>query len=246
MARYFLEVAYKGTAYGGFQKQENAVTIQGEIEKAILVYFRRTVSLTGSSRTDAGVHANQNFFHFDDEGTIVEWDKSIYHLNAILPGDIVLRSVRQASEEAHSRFDARLRVYEYTVYTAKDPFLSDRGYYFPYPLNEELLNQAARIIRGHQNFKAFSKKHTQVRHFECEIQYSCWRREGHALIYRVEGNRFLRGMVRGLTGTMLRVGTGKLTIADFENIIMEGDATRVDFSVPPQGLRLMEVRYPQM
>ena len=246
MPRFFLEVAYNGAAYGGFQKQENAVTIQGEIEKAMEVYHRRPVLLTGSSRTDAGVHAKQNFFHFDDSATEVEWQKCLYHLNAILPWDIVVQSVKEVSETAHCRFDATGRRYVYTTYSGKDPFLVGSGYYYPYPLNEEKLAIAAALILENTDFRAFSKKHTQVKHFDCRITESRWVRNGHILEYRVEGNRFLRGMVRGLTGTMLRVGTGKMSMEQFKNLIKEGDANKVDFSVPACGLCLMEVRYPQM
>jgi tRNA pseudouridine38-40 synthase len=134
MARYFIEVAYKGTAYAGFQVQQNANTIQSEVEKALAVYFRHAVSLTGSSRTDAGVHALQNYFQFDMDTLLDEaaCEKSVYHLNAILPADISVKSIRSVDDTAHCRFDAVSRSYIYTIYQFKDPFLNDRGYYYPY------------------------------------------------------------------------------------------------------------------
>ena len=144
MPRSFLSVRYMGTRYAGSQVQDNAITIQGELEKALGILFREEVMLTGSSRTDAGVHAAKNFFHFD-------WPKEIqrdpvYQLNAILPSDIAVLEIRMVSPEAHCRFDAIGREYEYKVYGMKDPFLADRGWYFPYPLDLGLLNDAAAVV----------------------------------------------------------------------------------------------------
>ncbi|HBB57564.1 MAG TPA: tRNA pseudouridine(38-40) synthase TruA, partial [Chitinophagaceae bacterium] len=141
MARYFLEVAYRGTAYSGFQSQENANTIQQEVEQAFRTLQRDAVVLTGSSRTDTGVHALQNFFHFDFESPL--HPQFVYKINAILPSDIVVRSVKQVADDAHCRFDASSRVYEYFIYRSKDPFLEDRAWYFPYTLNREALQEAA-------------------------------------------------------------------------------------------------------
>ena len=148
MSRYFIEVSYKGTSYAGFQAQQNANTIQDEIEKALAVYFKKSFSLTGSSRTDAGVHALQNFFHFDFEfAEIPNWDNIVYHLNAILPADIVVKKVFAVGDKAHSRFDAKYRTYEYTIYAYKDPFLLDRAYFYPYKVDMDMLNQAALLLK---------------------------------------------------------------------------------------------------
>ena len=154
MPRYFIEVSYKGTLYAGFQAQQNANTIQDEIEKALAVYFKQSFSLTGSSRTDAGVHALQNFFHFDFEfAEIPNLDKVAYHLNAILPPDIVIKNIFAVKDDAHSRFDAKYRTYEYTIYAHKDPFLSDYAYFYPYKIDIDLLNQAASGLKGMKNFE---------------------------------------------------------------------------------------------
>ena len=156
MNRYFLEVAYKGKGYAGFQIQRNAVTIQYEIEKAIQTFFRKAISLTGSSRTDTGVHALQNYFHFDFEGSIDP--ACVYNLNAILPGSIVIRSLIPVSPDAHCRFDAISREYKYFVYRQKDPFLEEQAYFYPYTIDIELLKQAAEAIKGYSNFASFSKR----------------------------------------------------------------------------------------
>lgn len=243
--RYCLEVSYKGTRYAGFQIQENANTVQAEIEKALRIFFRTSFELTGSSRTDAGVHALQNFFHFDHEGLIAEdtLKDAPYHLNAILPEDIVIHSLQAKSDNFHCRFDALSREYSYRIYRKKNPFLQDRGYYFPYTLDMNLLQQAAEILSLHTHFSAFSKKRSQVKTFECQIIRSQWQSHSDMLEYQVVGNRFLRGMVRGLVGTMLRVGTGKLSLFDFEEIIQLGDQSKADFSVPAKGLFLVKVNF---
>jgi tRNA pseudouridine38-40 synthase len=241
MPRYFLEVTYKGTAYSGFQVQHNAVTIQSAVEKALQVLLRDPISLTGSSRTDAGVHALQNYFHFDTPLELQE--KLLYNLNAILPGDIAAKSLRRVADDAHSRFHAIAREYRYYIYRHKEPFLADRAYFFPYSLDLAALNTAAAVLMEYQDFTSFSKRNTQVKTFICAIQHSFWQEEGDTIIYNVKANRFLRGMVRGLVATMLRVGRGTLTIEGFRQIIEAKDCGKADFAAPPQGLFLVKVHY---
>jgi tRNA pseudouridine38-40 synthase len=239
MTRYFLEVAYKGTNYSGFQTQENAVTIQGEVEKAFAILQREKLIMTGSSRTDAGVHARQNFFHFDTDNSL--HPQFLYKLNAILPKDIVAKNIRAMSAVAHCRFDAKSRTYQYFIYRQKDPFWEDRAWYFPYTISMENLQQAASLLMSYQDFTSFSKRNTQVKTFQCHIMESAWRVEEDCLVYRVTANRFLRGMVRALVSTMLQVGRGKLSMADFEAIIEAKDCTKASFSAPAHGLFLEEV-----
>ena len=243
MNRYFLEVAYKGTRYAGSQVQANAVSVQYELEKALEVYFRQPVPLTGSSRTDAGVHANQNFFHFDLEKELNP--RAIYNLNAILPGDVVIKSIRPVAGTAHCRFDAVAREYEYFIYQYKDPFRDDRAYYFPYTLDFAALETAARVVGEYTDFTSFAKRNSQVKTFQCQIAYSQWKEVESGVMYRVKANRFLRGMVRGLTATMLQVGRGKISVEAFKKIIEARDCTKADFSVPGHGLFLQKVEYPE-
>lgn len=243
MARYFLEVAYMGERYSGFQVQENARTVQAEVDRAVSLLLRGQVVSTGSSRTDAGVHARQNFLHFDTELPL--HPQFVYKMNAVLPPDIVLKGVYPVGEEVHSRFAATGRAYEYTLYTFKDPFLRDRGYYFPYRMNMDDLHAAAGIIKEYRDFSTFSKRNTQVKTFNCTIADSYWTEAEGRIVYNVSANRFLRGMVRGLVGTMLRVGRGKLTLTEFRAVIESKDCTQADFAVPPQGLCLMQVKYPE-
>ena len=250
MSRYFLEVAYKGTNYSGFQSQHNANTIQAEIEKAFTILQKEKVVLTGSSRTDTGVHALQNFFHFDTNSLLHEWRgvggeaDFAYKMNAILPGDIVVKQIIPVAEDAHCRFDALSREYKYYIYRYKNPFLKDIAFYYPYKLEIEILHQAAAIIKEYEDFTSFSKRNTQVKSFTCKMQESKWYWEKDCLVYQVKANRFLRGMVRALTATMLKIGRGQLSLNQFRVIIEAKDCTKASFAVPPQGLFLVSVAYP--
>ena len=241
MSRYFLEVSYKGTNYSGFQIQQNANSIQAEIEKAIQILQKKKISLTCSSRTDAGVHALQNFFHFDFEGQINP--QFVYRMNAILPGDIVVQKIMAVQQESHCRFDAISREYKYFIYWHKNPFLKDRAFYFPYKLNIELMQQAAALIKGYKDFTSFSKRNTQVKTFNCCIMESTWERENECLVFYVKADRFLRGMLRALVATMLKIGRGKMTITAFKQVIEAKDCTKITFAAPSYGLFLMRVNY---
>lgn len=241
MPRFFLEVAYKGTAYSGFQSQQNANTVQAEVENAFAILQRGKIAFTGSSRTDAGVHALQNYFHFDYEGEI--HPQFVYKINAILPGDIVVKSLKQVDDLAHCRFDAASRQYRYYIYNKKNPFLGDRAFYYPYKLDFDKLQEAAQIIRNSKDFTSFSKRNTQAKTYICEINESSWFLEDNCLIYNVKASRFLRGMVRALTATMLLIGRNKLSIADFKDIIQAKDCTKANFAVPAHGLFLISVDF---
>jgi tRNA pseudouridine38-40 synthase len=245
MARYFIEVSYKGTNYSGFQVQQNANSIQQEIEKALTIFFRDNFQLTGSSRTDAGVHALKNFFHFDSEKLPEEniLDEAVYNLNAILPADIVIKKFFKVAGDKHCRFDAISREYKYFIYQNKAPFLADRAFYYPYKLDIEKLQQAASTILNYEDFTSFSKRNTQVKTFSCKILKSLWYIDGGMAVYNVQANRFLRGMVRGLVGTMLKVGTGKISLNDFIQVMEGKDSIKADFSVPPQALFLVNIEY---
>jgi tRNA pseudouridine38-40 synthase len=241
MPRYFLEVSYKGTNYSGFQSQKNANSIQEEVEKAFKILHKQQVTLTGSSRTDAGVHALQNFFHFDFEKLLNP--QLVYKINAILPGDIVVKTITPVSPDAHCRFDAVSREYKYFIYRRKDPFLRDRAFYYPYKIDIDKLQQAAEILREYQDFTSFSKRNTQVETFICQIQKSEWAYEDECLVYTIKANRFLRGMVRALTATMLKVGRETIGLEEFRRIIEAKDCTQASFAVPAHGLFLVAVEY---
>ena len=239
MNRYFLDVRYMGTGYAGFQVQQNAPTIQAEVERALEVFFRTRISLTGSSRTDSGVHAEQNYFHFDFDGAIES--EIVYNLNALLPGGIAVNSLHRMAAGSHCRFDALWRQYRYVVYAKKNPFLDGRAYYFPYALNLADMRSAAAVVMEYEDFASFAKRNSQAKTQTCRILYSDWEKDGECWVYRVRANRFLRGMVRGLAGTMLRVGRGKMNGESFREVIEARNASRVDFSVAGCGLYLEKV-----
>jgi tRNA pseudouridine38-40 synthase len=183
----------------------------------------------------------QNFFHFDFEHIIDS--RRLYNINAILPPDIVLKNIWPVGDEAHCRFDALSREYRYYIYRKKDPFIDDRAYFFPFKLDVSKMEAAAAIIQRHTDFTSFSKRNTQVKTFICAISESRWFYENDALVYRVVANRFLRGMVRGLVGTMLQVGRGKLSLEEFEQVLIRRDNKHADFSVPGHGLFLLRVSF---
>jgi len=238
--RYFFEVAYKGTNYAGFQVQDNAPTIQWALEKALRTFYKQPIDLTGSSRTDAGVHALQNYFQADVAEPLFQ-EAHVYNLNAMLPPDIVLKRIVQVPDDLHCRFHATHRVYHYFIYQQKNPFLNDRAWFYPYPVDLEVLNNAAALLMTYEDFTSFSKRNTQTKTMICRLSESRWEQTAEGYRYTVKGNRFLRGMVRGLVGTMLQAGRGKISLAEFESIIQAKDCTKADFTTPAHGLFLVEV-----
>ncbi|MFY8167141.1 MAG: tRNA pseudouridine(38-40) synthase TruA [Sediminibacterium sp.] len=242
MKRYFIELSYDGAGFGGFQIQNNTTTIQGSLEDALSVILRQPIALTGASRTDAGVHALQNFFHFDTD-LLIE-PKHIYNLNSILPNSIVVHAIYNVPNEAHARFDAVQRSYIYRINKVKSPFLEGRSWFYPYPVNTDLLQAAADILLLYTDFESFSKKSTSVNTFECSISKALWVEEEQNLSFHIDANRFLRGMIKGLVGTMLQVGRGQLTIEQWQDIIQSKDEQKVDFSTPAHGLYLSAIKYP--
>ena len=247
MARYFIELGYEGTTFCGFQIQDGQETVQSVVAAALQTVLKEPIVLTGSSRTDAGVHARQNFFHFDTEHTIT--GKHIYSMNAILPPTVVVHNLYAVAPEAHARFDALSRTYTYTVTTKKDPFLIDKAWHFPFPVSLETLQAMALELPNHHDFEAFSKKNAGNKTNICAIEMSEWQTISPTVItYTVKSNRFLRGMVRGLVGTMLRISrqtaTKEEAVQAFKSVILSKDPSLCDFSTPAKGLVLEMVTYP--
>lgn len=242
MARYFIEVAYKGTKYSGFQIQQNAATIQSEVETAMQIFYKQSFQLTCSSRTDAGVHALQNYYHVDCDIALLP--AHVYNLNALLPVDIIIKNIIAVGNHLHARFSGESREYKYFITQQKNPFLTEVAWRYQFPLDINILKICAATLMQYTDFKSFSKKHTQVNNFNCNIVSSQWILENGCLVYNVVANRFLRGMVRGLVGTMLLVGRGVISVDDFRKIIEVKDCTKANFSTPALGLFLVKVTYP--
>lgn len=245
MPRYFLEVSYKGAAFHGFQLQnDGGLTVQGEVNRALHILFRENIQTTTSSRTDAGVHAEKNFLHWDREHPLPA--KTLYALNAIVHQDLCIRNIYRVPADAHARFDATARQYAYRILSFKDPFALGLSYHYPFTLSLSALQESAAMLIGHKDFTSFSKRNTDVKTFLCTIQESRWEQPNeHTLIYHVKANRFLRGMVKALVGTQLQVGRGRICLSDFNRIIEARDCTLADFSPPSEGLILEDVSYPE-
>ncbi len=241
--RYFIEVAYIGLHYAGFQIQNNAITIQQLLQEALFTITKETINLTGSSRTDAGVNAYQNFFHFDSE--IIFTLKHQYSLNAILPSSIVVKSIKQVQHDAHSRFFATSRSYQYKIITTKDPFQFQKAYFFPFPMQTNLLTQVANLYTINTYYKNFSKTNAQVHTYNCTILNANWQFQNNNIIFNVQANRFLRGMVKALVGTALQVALGKYTINDIQQLFINEFPTKPAIFTPPgYALYLQNVHYP--
>lgn len=244
MPRYVLEVMYDGTQFHGSQVQGKHATVQLALNETLATLFRKPVSTFGASRTDEGVHALSNFYHFDIDDEIA-FDL-LYKCNAILPPSLAVKKVYVPEDpEFNARFDARGRLYRYRTYAKKNPFLTDRAFFFPFKLNHEVLNQTGAIIMEYKHFESFSKRKVQSKTFTCHIRESYWEFVGDELHYVVEGNRFLRGMVRGLVSTQLMVGKGKISLGEFRKIIEAHDCTQAYFDVPGHGLYLERITYPE-
>ncbi|WP_323757466.1 tRNA pseudouridine(38-40) synthase TruA [Roseivirga sp.] len=241
--RYFLDISYKGTSYHGWQFQKNAHTLQAEIENAISRLLGVKTPIMASGRTDAGVHAKQQIAHFDTVESI-DVEKLEFRLNRFFARDITINSIVEVKPDAHARFNANGRAYEYYINQKKNPFLQEVSYYFPNPLNVELMNEAASKLLGTQDFESFSKVKTEVNNFICNITKAHWQIENDSLVFHVTANRFLRGMVRALVGTLLEVGLEKMAVEDFIKIIERKDRTAAGRAVPPKGLFLSKVTYP--
>lgn len=241
--RYLIECSYKGTAFHGWQIQPNATTVQEEIEKALLVILKQKIDITGSSRTDAGVHAFQQFAHFDIATEIPNVDKFAHSLNGILPKGIAIKQISLVADDFHSRFDATHRRYLYRIIQEKNPFWNEMAYFFKAHLDVDLMNKAGEILKQYTDFQCFSKVKTDVATFDCKIEFAYWERQEQFLLFHIKADRFLRGMVRAIVGTMIEVGAGRMQLADFEQVILAKNRNKAGRTVPPEGLTLVEVGY---
>ena len=242
--RYFIEISYKGTDFHGWQIQPNAISIQEIIQQGLQTLLGEEIDIVGAGRTDAGVHARQIFAHFD---TINNLDKKdfAYRLNAIIPTSIYIKRIIKVTEQAHARFDAQSRSYEYHIHLVNNPFITETTWQIPRRnFDVKLMNKAASLLLKHTNFKAFSKSKTDVKTYECTVSRAEWIQKENQLIFRISANRFLRNMVRAIVGSLLEVGEGKTSLKDFEKIIINKDRSQAGVSVPAKGLFLTRVSYP--
>ncbi|MCX2720569.1 tRNA pseudouridine(38-40) synthase TruA [Lentiprolixibacter aurantiacus] len=241
--RYFLSLSYFGEAYHGWQRQPNAISVQEVVEDALTTLMRCPISIVGAGRTDTGVHAREIYAHFDtDLGLPSDLE---HRLNRFLPDDIAVNGLYLTPEDAHARFSAISRSYEYHVTKRKDPFLRDRAYLMQRPLDVARMNEAATVLKSYRDFECFSKSNTDVQTFNCEITSAYWKEDGDLLVFHITADRFLRNMVRAVVGTLLDVGLGKLSLEDVKAIIKSKDRSEAGVSVPAKGLYLTRVEYPE-
>lgn len=244
MARYFLEVMYNGTAFHGSQLQGELPTVQLAINKTLSTLFRTEILSFGASRTDEGVHALSCFYHFDTDERL-HMDLA-YKMNAILPSGIAVKNIYRAIDDNfNARFDAISRRYRYRIYAKKNPFLFERALFYPFRIDTGLLQKTATIIKEYRDFESFCKRNSQSKTYRCSILTSYWEHQGEELHYVVEANRFLRGMVRGLVATQLKVARGQCSLQEFRAIIEAKDCTKAYFNVTGHGLYLENITYPE-
>ena len=246
--RYFLRFAYDGTAFHGSQRQPNGVTVQETMEQALALIFREEVQLTFAGRTDAGVHAHEMYAHFDigDEEMRREGERLVFRLNGILPDSIAIFDIYPVKENAHARFDAVRRTYEYHIIDHKDPFLCKQATRVRPGLDFAAMNESAKLLIGKQDFASFCRTNTDVKTTICDLKQAEWKEldNGHA-VFTISADRFLRNMVRAVVGTLFEVGRSKMTKEQFAEVITQHNRCAARDSAPAEGLFLTHIEYPE-
>lgn len=239
-------LSYKGTSYHGWQTQPGAVTVQETLEKSLTTIFEENISLTGAGRTDTGVHARFYCAHFDSaRENLNDNQKLIVRINKFLSPDIAVSSIKKVRSDAHARFDAISRTYRYYITRTKDPFLESSSWYIYGDLNIDMMNEACSMLKDYTDFTSFARLHSDVKTNNCRIFNAVWHTEGHKLVFTIKADRFLRNMVRAITGTVVDIGKGKRSAEDFRIIIEARDRSRAGKSAPAAGLFLEEIEYPR-
>ena len=246
--RYFIRFAYDGTHFHGSQRQPNGVTVQETLEQALAMIFREEIPLTFAGRTDAGVHAREMYAHMDidEEAMRREGERLVFRLNGILPDSIAIFDIYPVTDEAHARFSATRRTYEYHVIDHKDPFLFTQATRIRPGLDYAIMNEAAQLLIGKQDFASFCRSNTDVKTTICDLSYAHWDvlENGHA-VFTISADRFLRNMVRAVVSTLFEVGRGKMTKEQFAEVITQHNRSAAGESAPAQGLYLTHIQYPE-
>ena len=242
--RYFVELSYFGKDYHGWQNQPNSISVQEVLESNMSKVLGSVLNIVGAGRTDAGVHARQMFAHFD-HNTVLDLVLLKYKLNSMLPKDIAINDIFKVRDDAHARFDALSRSYEYHITEEKDAFEQDFSWLLKKKLDLEKMNEAASILKSYTNFKAFSRSRTDVKTYNCRIDRSEWIKEGNKLVFYITADRFLRNMVRAVVGTLVEIGQGKHPVSHMHEIIKSKDRGNAGASVPAHGLYLSRIVYPE-
>lgn len=242
--RYFIKLAYKGTDFFGWQVQPNAITVQGELGNVLQKINKgNPVKIVGCGRTDTGVHASDFFAHIDLD-TQLKTEILQHKLNCMLPNSIAILDIIEVASDLHARFSATSRTYHYFIHSKKNAFIGETSWFFKQELDINKMNEACQLLFTRKNFKCFSKTITGVSSFECDVTEAKWTKTNDGYQFTIQANRFLRNMVRAIVGTMVEIGTNKITIDDFERILDSQNRSSAGTSVPPQGLFLVKIDYP--
>ena len=243
--RYFIYLSYKGTAYHGWQNQPNGISVQEVLTKALSTVLRTETEITGAGRTDTGVHAQLMVAHFDVEGELPAALDLANKLNSLLPRDIAILKIVEVQPDAHARFDAVSRQYEYHVVTEKDVFRTELAARLSDKLDFEAMNLATSVLLEYRDFTSFSKLHTDVKTNNCVITRAEWSKQGDEWVFTIEADRFLRNMVRAIVGTLFEVGRHRMSVDEFRAVIEAKNRCKAGVSVPAQGLYLVDIQYPE-
>ena len=241
--RYFIDISYDGSNYHGWQIQPNADTVQHQINLAFSTILNEEINVLGAGRTDTGVHAKKMIAHFDTNQTI-DFEKFKYRINGFLKKDISLNDIYKVKEDAHARFSAISRTYEYRVSRTKNPF-SVNSYFLLRDLDFQSMKKACKFLHGSHDYTSFAKLHSENYTNNCEVYIANWKEDENLLIFTIKANRFLRNMVRAIVGTLIEIGEGKISFSDIETILMSKDRAKAGYSVPANGLSLIDVEYPK-
>ena len=241
--RYFIDISYDGSNYHGWQIQPNADTVQHQINLAFSTILNEEINVLGAGRTDTGVHAKKMIAHFDTNQTI-DFEKFKYRINGFLKKDISLNDIYKVKEDAHARFSAISRTYEYRVSRTKNPF-SVNSYLLLRDLDFQSMKKACKFLHGSHDYTSFAKLHSENYTNNCEVYIANWKEDENLLIFTIKANRFLRNMVRAIVGTLIEIGEGKISFSDIETILMSKDRAKAGYSVPANGLSLIDIEYPK-
>lgn len=243
--RYFIKLSYKGTNFHGWQVQNNAHSVQAEVNNALSKILKQPVYVFGAGRTDTGVHAAEMFAHFDSDKDLMPGKKDfLYHLNCALDFDVAVQDIFRVRNNANARFDATARTYIYQITKVKNPFLRDYAWFIYGDIDIEKMNKGSQYLLGTKDFKSFSKGRTQVKTHICTIHSAEWKQKGDVLIFTIKADRFLRNMVRAIVGTLIDLGKNKISFSELEKIVEGRNRAEAGFSVPAQGLSLVKIDYP--
>lgn len=242
--RYFIRLSYRGAEFHGWQTQPNAATVQETIERAMATVLRTPIAITGAGRTDTGVNAAMMVAHFDCDSVPPDTGRLVRSLNSLLGRDIAIHTIFPVAADAHARFDATSRTYKYFTHRGKSPFLYPLSWQLPPKIDFDLMNEAAALLPRYTDFTSFSKLHADVKTNNCAVTHARWEPEGGQMVFTITADRFLRNMVRAIVGTLVEVGTGRLTVDGFAHVIEQRDRCRAGTSMPGHPLFLWNITYP--